>query len=58
LALDELENTNDHKAESNDIGVVYDDRIKQYMETNPSLVVDFKASAYGEGFVVGGGSTC
>lgn len=58
LALEELEESSDHVVESNQIKILLDDRIRQYIETGPRIVVDYRETPYGSGFVVDGGSTC
>jgi Fe-S cluster assembly iron-binding protein IscA len=58
LALEELEESDDFVMENNDIQILLDDRIKHYIETGPKIVVDYRDTAYGAGFVVDGGSSC
>lgn len=58
LALDELEGATDHVYQDNDVDIILDDRMKNYMETGPTLKVDFRESAYGAGFIIDGGSSC
>jgi len=58
LALDELDESDDFKTKDNDIDIVYDDRLKNYIETGAQVIVDFRVSPYGSGFVIDGGSTC
>lgn len=57
LALDELEIESESTSEK-DIKVVFDKTVKKLVEAGSSVVVDFKETPYGTGFVVDSGSHC
>jgi len=58
LALDESDGTLDHRLTDKGIDIVIDDRIKYYLETGSPLIIDFKESVFGSGFMIQGGSSC
>jgi len=58
LVLDEL-TANDHEViKDNEINVVYDPKLKNYVDMRSALTIDFKKDRYGSGFVILGGSSC
>lgn len=42
----------------NDIDILVDDRIKNYIEDGARLTVDYRETPYGAGFIIDGGSAC
>ena len=58
LALDELEGCQDHVIDTNDVKILLDSRIKDYIDNGPPVSVDYRETPYGSGFVIDGGSSC
>ena len=58
LALDELENSSDQIVESDDIKILVDERVSDFLETIPALTVNYIETKYGAGFVFEGLKTC
>jgi len=58
LVLDELTNNDQNVIKENDVNVIYDSKLKNYLETN-SVVVDYKKNMTKTGFfVMDSGSSC
>ena len=58
MALDESDNTEDYKAEYNDITIVLDTVSKQHLEHGNPITIDFQDTPYGAGFQINSGSCC
>ncbi len=58
LVLDELEENEKDVIKENGVNIVFDPRLKNYINTRSGLTIDFRRDRYGEGFMVLGGSTC
>ncbi len=58
LVLDELTANDQEVIKDNEINVVYDPKLKNYVDMRSSLTIDFRKDRYGSGFVILGGSTC
>ena len=57
LALDEHDE-NENYIVKEDIKISIDQRLNDFMQTGNNIMVDFRNSAYGSGFIVSGGSSC
>lgn len=57
LALDELNDGID-KQVLGDINVILDDRVKGFIEAGSNIVVDFRKTMFGSGFIVDSGTRC
>lgn len=42
----------------NDVNVIYDGRLKNYIDLKNGITIDFRKDKWGSGFVILGGSTC
>jgi hypothetical protein len=42
----------------NDINVILDERVKGFIESGSNVIVDFRETMYGSGFIVDSGSHC
>lgn len=58
LALDESDNTKDTVVMANEIPVIYDTDIAQFMDADRNIIIDFVETPYGAGFMVDTGSSC
>lgn len=58
LVLDELTENDQNIIKDNEINVVYDPKLKNYVDMSNVLTIDFRKDRYGAGFVILGGSTC
>ena len=58
LVLDELTENDQNVVKDNEINVVYDPKLKNYVDMRSALTIDFRKDRYGSGFVILGGSTC
>jgi Fe-S cluster assembly iron-binding protein IscA len=58
LALDELENSSDHIIESDDIKILVDDRVSDFLDSLPFLTVNYIETKHGSGYVFEGLKTC
>ena len=58
LVLDELEENEEHVLKVNDVNVIYDGRIKNYIDLKNGLTIDFRKDRWSSGFVILGGSSC
>ena len=58
MALDELSNEKDNSLINNDINIVYDDSLKSFVETSSKMVIDFRETPHGSGFIIDNGSYC
>ncbi len=58
LVLDELSEHDQNVVKDNEVNVVYDPKLKNYVDMRNSLVIDFRKDRYGSGFVIQGGSSC
>ena len=58
LALDELENSIDQVIESDNMKILIDDRVSGFLESVPSLTVNYIETKYGGGFVFEGIKSC
>ena len=58
LVLDELTEHDQTVLKDNEVTVVYDPKLKNYVDTRNALTIDFKRDRYGSGFIIQGGSSC
>ena len=58
LVLDELTEHDQNVIKENGVNVVYDPKLKNYVDMRNALTIDFRKDRYGSGFVIQGGSTC
>jgi len=58
LVLDELTDADQNVIKDNEINVVYDPKLKNYIDMRNSLTIDFRSDSYGSGFIIQGGSSC
>jgi Fe-S cluster assembly iron-binding protein IscA len=58
LVLDELTETDQNIIKDNEINVVYDPKLKNYVDMRSALTIDYRKDRYGSGFVILGGSSC
>lgn len=58
LVLDELEENEQFVMNVNDVNVIYDGRLKNYIDLKNGITIDFRKDKWGSGFVILGGSTC
>ena len=58
LVLDELTVNDKNVIKDNDVNVVYDSKLKNYIDVKSSITIDFRKDRYGSGFVIQGGSSC
>jgi len=58
LVLDELIGSDHEVIKDNDINVVYDPKLKNYIDMKSAITIDFRKDRYGSGFVILGGSSC
>ena len=58
LVLDELTDSDKDVLKDNEINIVYDQRLKNYIDIRNALTIDFKRDKYGSGFIIQGGSSC
>ena len=58
LALDELANNREQLLEADGLSIMMDERVRGYLESVPSITVDYIKTRLGSGFVIEGLSTC
>jgi hypothetical protein len=58
LALEELEKNGNIVIKSNDIQVVLEQRIKDYLEIIPEITVNYRETWFDSGFVIEGVGSC
>lgn len=58
LVLDELTENELNVIRNNEVNVAYDPKLKNYVDMNKTITIDFRRDRYGAGFVILGGSTC
>lgn len=58
LVLDELEENEENVLKVNDVNIVYDGRLKNYIDARSGLKIDFRKDKWSSGFVILGGSSC
>ncbi|HOK02922.1 MAG TPA: hypothetical protein PKX79_11295 [Spirochaetota bacterium] len=58
LVLDELKDGEENFIQVNNVNVIYDGRLKNYIDLNQGITVDFRKDRWGSGFVILGGSSC
>ena len=58
LVLDELSESDQNVIKDNGVNVVYDPKLKNYIDMRSSVTIDFKRDRYGSGFIIQGGSSC
>jgi len=58
LVLDELTENDQNIVKDNGVNVVYDPKLKNYIDMKKYLTIDFKSDRYGSGFIIQGGSSC
>lgn len=58
LVLDELIENEEFLIRDNEINIIYDGKLKNYIDVASSLTIDFKKDRFGSGFVILGGSSC
>jgi len=57
LVLDELDN-NAEVVVDNELNIMYDRRLKSYIDTKNGITIDYRNDTYGSGFIILGASTC
>lgn len=58
MALEELEKNGNIVIKSNDIQVVLEQRIKDYLEIIPEITVNYRETWFDSGFVIEGVGSC
>lgn len=58
LVLDELAENETNIINDNDVNIVYDGRLKNYINTRSGITIDYNNDKYGSGFIISGASTC
>ena len=58
LVLDELAENEQNIVKDNDVNIVYDGRLKNYINDRNGITIDFNNDKYGSGFIITGASTC
>ena len=58
LVLDELDEKEGAAIVVNDVNVVYDGRLKNYIDVKSGITIDYRKDRWGSGFVILGGSSC
>lgn len=58
LVLDELAENETNIINDNDVNIVYDGRLKNYIDTRSGITIDYNNDKYGSGFTILGASTC
>ncbi len=55
LVLDELAENEQNIVKDNEVNIVYDGRLKNYIN---GITIDYNSDKYGTGFTISGASTC
>ncbi len=58
LALEELGKDDQPIAKDNDISVLVEERVRNYLEIVPAIILNYKEGPFDSGFVFEGASTC
>jgi len=58
LVLDELTAHDQNVIKDNEVSIVYDPKLQNYVDMSSALTIDFRKDKYGAGFVILGGSSC
>ena len=58
MVLDELSADEKNVVKDNDVNLIIDERLKNYVNHADTLTIDFRETGYGSGFIITGGSTC
>ena len=58
LVLDELADDELNLVKDNDVNIVYDGRLKNYINGKNGITIDYNNDKYGAGFIITGASTC
>ena len=58
LVLDELTENDQNLINDNEVKIVFDPKLTNYLKMETPLTIDFRRDRYGEGFVILGGSSC
>jgi Fe-S cluster assembly iron-binding protein IscA len=58
LVLDELAENEQNLVKDNGVNIVYDRRLKNYIDGNRGITIDYNDDKYGSGFIITGASAC
>ena len=58
LVLDELVENEKNLIKFKDVNIVYDGRLKNFLDYKSGITIDYQSDKYGSGFVIIGGSSC
>lgn len=58
LVLDELDDNEQYVVKEKDVDIIYDGRLKNYIDTKKGITIDYRNDKYGSGFVILGAGSC